>query len=99
MFHPHQKNINTDIKLSIRNKKIKQVNHIKYLGVFLDSHVTCKNKIEYIVKKVKRSIGILSKLRYYVNSDILINLHYALIYPFIAYGLIIWGNYHIQLST
>ena len=34
IFHPYQKNILTDIKLSVRNKDIKQVDHIKYLGVF-----------------------------------------------------------------
>ena len=35
---------------------------------------------------------ILSKPRYYVNSDILVKLYYALIYPFLTYGLISWGN-------
>jgi hypothetical protein len=34
----------------------------------------------------------LSKFRYYIDSNILVNLYYALIYPFITYGLIIWGN-------
>ena len=41
---------------------------------------------------IKRNIGILSKLRYYVNSDILVKLYYALIYPFLTYGLISWSN-------
>ena len=35
---------------------------------------------------------ILSKPRYYVNSDILVKLYYALIYPFLTYGLISWGD-------
>ena len=35
----------------------------------------------------------LSKLRYYViNINILINLCYSLIYPFLNYGIIVWGN-------
>ena len=52
-----------------------------------------KKQITFISKKIKRSIGILSKFRYnYVDSNILVNLYYALIYPFITYGLIIWGN-------
>ena len=48
--------------------------------------------MSYIVNKIKRNIGILSKLRYYVNLDFLVNLYYALVYPFLTYGLISWGN-------
>ena len=44
--------------------------------------------------KIKRSVVILSKLRYYVNLDILINLYYLLIYPFLIYGLVVWGSTH-----
>ena len=42
--------------------------------------------------KIKRNIGILFKLRYYVKLDILVKQYYALIYPFLTYGLISWGN-------
>ena len=45
--------------------------------------LTWKSQVSYIAKKIKRNIGILSKLRYYVNSDILVKLYYALIYPFL----------------
>ena len=34
----------------------------------------------------------MSNLRHYVNIDILTNLYYSLIYPFLIYGIIIWGN-------
>ena len=56
------------------------------------SGLSWKCQVSYIAKKVKRNIGILSKLRCYVNSDILVKLYYALIYPFLTYGLISWGN-------
>ena len=38
-------------------------------------------------------IGILRKLRFYVQTSILVNLYYALIYPFLIYGLLAWGMY------
>ena len=38
------------------------------------------------------NIGILSKLRHFVTNEILLKLYYSLIYPFITYGLLIWGN-------
>ena len=34
----------------------------------------------------------LSKIRYYVNRKILHQLYYSIIYPFLTYGLSIWGN-------
>lgn len=51
-----------------------------------------KPKVDSAVKKIKRSIGILSKLQYDVNMTTLINLHYSLIYPFLTYGIPSWGN-------
>ena len=45
-----------------------------------------------MVKKIRRSVGILSKLRHYIDLSILLKLYYALIYPFLIYGIIIWGN-------
>ena len=68
------------------------LNTIKYLGIMIDSNLSWKSQISCISKKIKRSIGILSKLRYYVDLSILIKLYYALIYPFLIYGIITWGN-------
>ena len=58
----------------------------------IDSNLSWKSQVSYIGKKIKRNIWILSKLRYYVNSDILVELYYALIYPFLTFGLISWIN-------
>ena len=55
--------------------------------------------MQSISTKIKRSVGILSKLRYYVNLDIFVNLYYSLIYPFLIYGLVVWGStYHTNID-
>ena len=56
----------------------------------IDSNSSWKSQVSYVA--IKRNIGIRSKLRYYVNSDILVKLYYASIYPFLTYDLISWGN-------
>ena len=43
-------------------------------------------------KKIKRSIGILSKLRYFLNTKTLLSLYYTLVEPFFNYCAIAWGN-------
>ena len=65
---------------------------MKYLGITMDNDLNWKSHATYIAKKIKRSIGILSKLRYYVTLDTLITLYFALLYPFLIYGILIWGN-------
>ena len=45
-----------------------------------------------IYQKINRCIGILSNIRYFVSQQVLVQLYYTLIYPFLAYSLITWGN-------
>jgi hypothetical protein len=92
IFHPPQRKITYNVELKLNDKLLKQEKCIKYLGIFIDSNLSWKAHINHICMKIKRSVGILSKLRYYVNTDILCNLYYALIYPLLIYGIVSWGN-------
>ena len=80
------------LNLKINDQQLNREFFIKYLGVMIDSNLNWKKHAESVVKKIRRSVGILSKIRYCVSTEILMNLYYALVYPFIVYGLIVWGN-------
>ena len=80
------------ITLFINNQSLTEENSIRNLGIYIDSNLNWKSHIKYIAKNVKCSIGILSKLRYYFNSKTLLDLYYALVYPFLTYCIIAWGN-------
>ena len=56
-----------------------------------DSYLTCKNHVTELCLKLSKTVGIFSKLRYYVNVDILIMLYYSLIYPIFTYGIQVWS--------
>ena len=93
LFHPPQKRLqDSTFNLLLNNKQLKREYCIKYLGILIDSHLSWKHQVEFIAGKIRRSIGILSKLRHHVDLNILLKLYYALIYPFLTYGIIIWGN-------
>ena len=92
IFHPPQKKISSSIQLTINNKLLKQTSNFKYLGVVIDSNLNFKAQVLEISKKIKRNIGAISKIRNFVTLDILINLYYSLIYPFLTYALVAWGN-------
>ena len=64
----------------------------------MDSNLNWKNHVHHICAKVSKCIGILSKLRYYLDRTILKQLFYAFLYPYLTYGLVVWGNkYHTNI--
>ena len=91
IFHAKNKPIHP-ITILINNKAIEEAEHVKYLGIIIDSQLTFRLHIEEVSKKISRSIGVLYKLRPYVTQKILVNVYYAIIYPFLLYGIELWGN-------
>ena len=77
---PNPKKLPKTVKLFINNQSLTEENSIRYLGIYIDSNLNWKCHINYIAKKVKRSIGTLSKLRYYLNSKTLLDLYTMLLY-------------------
>ena len=50
--------------------------------------------------KVARSVGILSKLKQFFPQNIVLQLYYVLVQPFLSYGIIIWGaTYPTYIKT
>ena len=79
------------ITILINNKAIDEDKYIKYLDATLDSQLSFKFHIDELTKKISRGIGLLYKLRPFVTTKILTNVYYAIIYPFLLYGIAIWG--------
>ena len=80
------------VTIKINKKAIGEAHYVKYLGILIDAKLTFKNHLDELNKKISRSIGVLYKIRPYVPLRILTNLYYAIIYPFLLYGILIWGN-------
>ena len=87
------------VTICINGQAVEEVAYVKYLGVLIDSQLTFKNHIDELNKKISRSIGVIYKLRPYVTTKILTNVYYAIVYPFLLYGIIIWGNASNTLIT
>ena len=88
--------INIDIQCT--DGLIKSVNKAKYLGTLLDAKLTFSDHIKALETKVSRSVGILSKLKYFLLQDAFLKLYYALIHSHLNYGILAWGNtYHSYL--
>ena len=78
------------IHLNIHN--IEPKSYIKYLGICLDEHLQpWEPQIQHVNNKLAKNIGIINKLKHYLDLNMLKQLYYTLIYPYLNYGLASWG--------
>ena len=82
--------------ITMGNVLLKRVKSVKYLGVMLDENITWSEQIEYLSTKLSRSAGIFSKLRYYLNKEVLIRVYHALFNSHLQYGILCWGSTNVS---
>ncbi|MCP4485730.1 MAG: hypothetical protein GY820_00095, partial [Gammaproteobacteria bacterium] len=78
--------------LYINGKIIPQVTEIKFLGVILDENLSWIPHIEYLVKKLKISVGELSRIRHVVPETLYVSLYHTLFESHLSYGISVWGG-------
>ena len=68
--------------------------HVKYLGILLDSNLSWKFHVEYVnvALKISRIIGVIARLRHFIPVCTLLNIYRSLIFPYMSYGLAAWGQ-------
>ena len=92
VFHPFNKPLKHNITLKIQKKAISQKQSVKYLGIMIDSGLTWHDHIDTLSKKISRSIGLLYKIRHFVNKNIMKMLYYSLIFSHLTYAIENWGS-------
>ena len=74
---------------------IEECDALKYLGIYLDAHLSFKQHVRYISAKISKSLGILYRLNRFLDSRILIMLYATMIKPYISYAVESWfSSYH-----
>ena len=68
------------------------VDQTKFLGVFIDKKLNWNAHVNYISPKISRGLGVIGRLRKILPKKILLMLYYTLIYPYLSYCCIIWGQ-------
>ena len=96
-FRSPQHSLNyDDISIKLNGKKLKPVDYVKYLGLYIDKHLSWNFHVMQLSKKLSRANGILSKLRYYAPMKVCLQVYYAIVYSHLIYGCNIWGFEQIQ---
>ena len=81
-----------DFEIKMGTSKLERVKTMKYLGVMLDEQLSWDCHIDYIRKKLASATGMLSKLKYYVNTASLINIYHSLFKSRLQYAIVSWGS-------
>jgi hypothetical protein len=64
----------------------------KFLGITMNENLKWQQHVTAIIQKIRKYLGIFSKIRHYVTQKVLINLYHALIFPHLTYCIEIWGS-------
>ena len=75
LFRPRQKPITVSDTITVDNIPVQQAEGTKFLGVLLDRHLSWKCHIYHVAKKVSKTIGIISKARFFLSSQSLLSLY------------------------
>ena len=92
LFGPKIVTNTLNTKIFINNTPLERVPITKFLGFMLCDNLSWLDHILYTSTKITKLTGILFKLRYKLTADIVKKIYYSLIYPYLTYGIIIWGN-------
>ena len=82
---------NTPI-LNINNVPLPMVSEAKFLGVIIDNTLCWKVHVSYLCSKNNPKIGLLHRLRHYLNKSTLNTLYATLIQPHFDFCLTVWGK-------
>ena len=92
LFKPRQKKYHFPMQISVNEQRIEQVKETVFLGVVLDEHLTWKPHISQVAGKISKSIGVISRARFFLPKPCLKTLYYCLVYPYLHYCIIVWGS-------
>ena len=84
--------------MKICRKRIHASPYVKYLDIFIDENLNWKIHINEISTKLIKGNAMLSKLRHYVNKDILLSVYYGISHSHLAYLCLVWGQVKFSLN-
>ena len=80
------------IQLFLNNTEIEQKTCTKFLGVIVDENLNWKAHIKQCKAKLACSLYALNTAKRLLNQYTRHMLYYSMIYPYLTYGVLLWGS-------
>ena len=74
-FKSRQERYHFPMQICINEQRIEQVKETVVLGVFLDEHLTWKQHISHVARKILKSIGFINRARFFLPKSCLRTLY------------------------
>ena len=91
IFRPYQRKLNYSVNIEMIDNctqiptTLQCKDHVKYLGVLLDSNLSWKFQINNVALKISRTVGVVAHLRHFVPRTTLLNIYQSLIFFYLTY--------------
>ena len=76
--------------LQLGARDISSIDPTKFVGVTLDKNLNFKPHINTVLNKMSKSDGVMYRLNQFLLSQTLLSIYYALVYPYLGYGVESW---------
>ena len=82
----------SDVNVVMQQNTIDRRNSTNILELIIDDKLKWHDHIQHVKHKIARSVGMLYKIRHYLNKVTLLNMYYTFVFPYLIYGVEIWGG-------
>ena len=80
----------TVLHLSVNDINIQNVDVVRYLGIFIDNHLSWAHQIQTVIASAKQKLFAISRLS--LPQSVMITLYKAYVMPVLEYGCIAWWS-------
>ena len=77
--------------LNISNQIIKNTKCTNFLGLHIDENLKWDTHIKSVQARISSSLYAINKIKNFAPRRILTTLCYSMVYPFLMYGISLWG--------
>ena len=93
LFRSKHKSVPTmKTQVKIMDECIGEVQSTTFFGVVIDCNLNCSKHINYIKSKVSKGIGIINRIKQFINKETLRTLYFSFVYSYLYYCIEVWGN-------
>ena len=97
IFKAETKKITKHLNFRLSGQKIHIKNNFKYLGITIQDDLGWETHVNNLLKKLRRSVAILSNVRHYTPKWLTRTIYYSLFNSHMIYGCQIWGQHKTNL--
>jgi len=92
VFKYNKSLIPPNLCIQIGDEILKENDTAKCLGLYIDNKLNWQEHIAHLKNKLNSSLYAMNRVKHLLNSKHLTTLYYTLIYPYLDYGITLWGS-------